>query len=285
MRLVAESRGSIEKERFHRLYRLQEAVEFYQGLSPEDKQEVVKALHKAPLPKDDTSKLLESDISEGLEEMSSTEGTLEVLSPELDIPQLRSSYLPLAPHKLAAHFRALYVSHKASVAKSVWIDRTAVAPEQTPTERPTVAAEDKQNSVTKNQHNLAVQEEILWRKIDNSLTSQTLIPDLGQTATNLLNGLVRRSHVLFSSFDRRVNKPGRIVYDESKEILQAMGIPCVDATGAVEAEGLASAMVLEGYADYVGSEDTVRYCMYYFGPPLIFYSWIYRMSWFTEFLC
>jgi flap endonuclease-1 len=45
-----------------------------------------------------------------------------------------------------------------------------------------------------------------------------------------------------------------------------MGIPCIDAIGAIEGEALASSMVLGGLADYVASEDTVgplfiRFCI------------------------
>ncbi|KAF8884901.1 PIN domain-like protein [Gymnopilus junonius] len=198
-------------------------------------------------------------VEQAEEETPLTVGDEGSLAP-LDISQLPRSYLPPSPNKLAAQFRDLYLGHKASVAKFVWVDRATAQL----TEPPDAVIEDKQNEVTKNQHNLAMEEEELWSKLAKSLAFPT--PDLRQIAENYLTDLVRRSQVLFSSFDRRVNKPQKTTYDQSMDILRAMGIPCIEATGAVEAEGLASAMVLEGHADFVGSEDTD---VLVYGVPLL----------------
>jgi flap endonuclease-1 len=60
------------------------------------------------------------------------------------------------------------------------------------------------------------------------------------------------------SFLRRTQIPTDQTYQERKEILQAMGIPCIDAADATEAEALASAIVHQGLADFVASENAVR---------------------------
>jgi len=58
----------------------------------------------------------------------------------------------------------------------------------------------------------------------------------------------------------------KITYEESKDILRAMGVPCVESTGPYEAEALASSLVLNGCADYVASEDTD---VLIYGAPLL----------------
>ena len=42
-----------------------------------------------------------------------------------------------------------------------------------------------------------------------------------------------------------------------KEIIRAMGVPCVETDGPFEAEALAASIVIHGQADFVASEDTV----------------------------
>jgi flap endonuclease-1 len=69
--------------------------------------------------------------------------------------------------------------------------------------------------------------------------------------------LTRTSSVMYDSYQKRTNTPTARNYDECREIIQAMGILCIDASG-VEAEALASSLVMNGFADYVASEDTVR---------------------------
>jgi flap endonuclease-1 len=95
---------------------------------------------------------------------------------------------------------------------------------------------------------------------------------LSELVEEELGALVDRSHTMSASFQRRTNIPNSDTYRESKEIPTAMGIQCINATGAIEGEGLASSMVLRGLADYVASEDTVRpasirfYVFNYIGP-------------------
>jgi len=109
--------------------------------------------------------------------------------------------------------------------------------------------------MTKAQHQLTVEEHNLWDQLATSLASPPLV--LSDLIEEELGTLVDRSHTMSISFQRRTNFPNSDTYNESKEILTAMGISCIDATGAIEAEALASSMVLGGLADYVASEDTV----------------------------
>ena len=82
-----------------------------------------------------------------------------------------------------------------------------------------------------------------------------------ETVQDDLNSLEERSSQISQSYDKRSNPPTLETYEECKEIIKAMGVPCVESVGAHEAEALAASLVLNGHADYVASEDTVRYLM------------------------
>lgn len=69
--------------------------------------------------------------------------------------------------------------------------------------------------------------------------------------------LAERSNTISESYARRSNPPTVQTYEESREILRAMGVPCIESEGPFEAEALASSLVIHGVADYVASEDTV----------------------------
>lgn len=76
-----------------------------------------------------------------------------------------------------------------------------------------------------------------------------------------LDALTNRSEVVADSYQRRMCVPTKNTYSESREILEAMGVPCYEIEGEHEGEALASSLVLRGLADYVVSEDSVRiYC-------------------------
>ncbi|KAG2154282.1 PIN domain-like protein [Suillus bovinus] len=79
---------------------------------------------------------------------------------------------------------------------------------------------------------------------------------LADAPETVLATLAEKSSVLSESYARRSNPPTTQTYEESKEILQAMGVPCIESEGPFEAEALASSLVIHGIADYVASEDT-----------------------------
>ncbi|KAG8715904.1 hypothetical protein FRC11_013407 [Ceratobasidium sp. 423] len=68
--------------------------------------------------------------------------------------------------------------------------------------------------------------------------------------------LEEQSGLMAASFARRANPPTSLTYAESRLILEAMGIPCIESSLPYEAEALACSLVLNGLADFVGSEDT-----------------------------
>jgi flap endonuclease-1 len=93
---------------------------------------------------------------------------------------------------------------------------------------------------------------------------------LTDTPVTALTMLAERSNTISESYARRSNPPTAQTYEESKEILRAMGVPCIDSEGPFEAEALASSLVIHGVADYVASEDTVwPSCKSMFEPLLI----------------
>ncbi|KAJ7485415.1 PIN domain-like protein [Mycena latifolia] len=109
-------------------------------------------------------------------------------------------------------------------------------------------------SMTKSQIQLTADEAKLWEKLASS-ASDTDSPET-ESPEETLSVLSQRADLMSQSYQRRNNPPTTQTYDESKELLRAMGVPCMDTTGTYEAEALASSLVINGFADYVASEDT-----------------------------
>ncbi|KAJ7126101.1 PIN domain-like protein [Mycena epipterygia] len=109
-------------------------------------------------------------------------------------------------------------------------------------------------SMTKSQIQLTADEAKLWEEVV-SPASDSDSPE-SQSPNETLSALAYRAELMLESYRRRTSPPTTQTYDESKELLRAMGIPCMDTTGTYEAEALASSMVIKGVADYVASEDT-----------------------------
>ncbi|KAF7763969.1 hypothetical protein Agabi119p4_8506 [Agaricus bisporus var. burnettii] len=85
-------------------------------------------------------------------------------------------------------------------------------------------------------------------------------------AEDRLHVLASRSESIADSYQRRTYVPTKTTYMESREILEAMGIPCYEIQGEHEGEGVASSLVLQGMADYVVSEDTD---VLVYGAPIV----------------
>ncbi|KAJ1310004.1 hypothetical protein OPQ81_006760 [Rhizoctonia solani] len=68
--------------------------------------------------------------------------------------------------------------------------------------------------------------------------------------------LEEQSSLMAASYERRANPPTALTYAEARLILEAMGVPCIQSSLPYEAEALACSLVLNGLADFVGSEDT-----------------------------
>lgn len=122
----------------------------------------------------------------------------------------------------------------------------------------------------KKQYQLTLQEGKFW---DNFILTLSLEPEASalpvdmsdhETTADAVEGhqkilqdLTHKSNLISESYRICTNPPTRQTYAECKEILQAMGVSCINCDGPFEAEALASS--LNRYADYVASEDTVIY--------------------------
>ena len=107
--------------------------------------------------------------------------------------------------------------------------------------------------LSKNQQILTEEEGKLWNMLSESVVSG----GFPESVTKYAEDLEAKSCILSESYQRRTNPPTPRTYLESREILGAMGIPCIEPTGAFEGEALAVSLVVNGYADYVASEDMV----------------------------
>jgi hypothetical protein len=90
-----------------------------------------------------------------------------------------------------------------------------------------------------------------------TLDLQPPTPEELDTAQATLMSLAEKSSLISQSYERRNNPPTAQTYEECKEIIRALGVPCLDSDGPYEAEALAASLVINGHADYVASEDTV----------------------------
>ncbi|KAI0356104.1 PIN domain-like protein [Trametes cingulata] len=107
-------------------------------------------------------------------------------------------------------------------------------------------------ALSKSQHSLMMEEGKLWEQ----LASLDDLASIEDSITSLAESLEAKSSVLSESYARRTHPPTSETYEQSKEVLRAMGVPCVEPAGPYEAETLAASLVIHGYADYVASEDT-----------------------------
>jgi hypothetical protein len=163
------------------------------------------------------------------------------------------SFIPDAPpppgdEDIVSTLASLYLDYRKSISALV-----AIA---TPPRHPPLPVTDPDDTraeivMTKAQYQLTLEEGDFWDKL---LTTGGV--EVGDEA---LDNLARTSEMMSDSFNRRTSPPTAEVYNECKEVIRAMGLPCIDSAGAFEAEALASSMVLNGLADYVASEDTVSF--------------------------
>ncbi|KAJ3538865.1 hypothetical protein NMY22_g4988 [Coprinellus aureogranulatus] len=244
---LTAARGQLEGGRLHRLELLSSFIQSVPTLHPDTAQRSLKSLRDVS-PKDTT----DAAVQRALETLDSeaSDSSLSKLAVTEDV-------LPSAPSEVAGRaddLAALYYEFKQSLSQLVTINDEDAKPCMTNLQDST-AAEDREVEVlvTRAQAHLAVKEGDLWA----SLSHLSLDDEAGLYHLSTLAGeLVGESKGMSSSFERRTNLPTAATYRESREILEAMGIRCVESEGEIEAEGLASAMVLEGHADFVASEDT-----------------------------
>jgi hypothetical protein len=228
---------------------------------------------------------------------TSTSESVTVSLPDFDVrippiavsPQAQDILVPLIPsHNLPAMLASLYLDYRQSLPTLNALSATVARPD------PDALADSGDSDscaeyvMSKNQLQLTLEEGKFWdwlfaRSTSAPTPSSTeLEPELSPSddAQLTLALLQERSSSMFMSFQRRTNPPSKQTYNDCKEILHAMGVPCVDVDGEYEAEALAASLVLNGCADYVVSEDTV--C------PIPSHEnqvndWLhYRTSWYTK---
>ncbi|TFK49060.1 PIN domain-like protein [Heliocybe sulcata] len=170
---------------------------------------------------------LEGPEAQALEELVSTEEPESLICPA-DIPDaLGSLYLDYCRSVPALHSMV-----------------------SAPTPAPADAIEAEEDQVmSRNQQQLLIDEGNVWTSLSNEQG------DAVEEEQSLFS-LTERSMLISESYQKRTNPPTPKTYKESKLILRAMGVPCIDTEGPFEAEALACALVVAGHADYVASEDT-----------------------------
>ncbi|KAF8318401.1 PIN domain-like protein [Clavulina sp. PMI_390] len=104
-------------------------------------------------------------------------------------------------------------------------------------------------SLTRSQHEIALGESEIWDILAQSR------PDYDALRFQV-GELAARSEAVGQSYQRTSDLPKEETFAESKIMIEALGIPWIEAEGEYEAEGIASSLVKHGIADYVGSEDT-----------------------------
>ncbi|KAH8101131.1 PIN domain-like protein [Cristinia sonorae] len=141
---------------------------------------------------------------------------------------------------------AQYIQYQQSIPKLESLTNPLLAPSR--------AEVDSRDDyvMSKNQQQLTLDEGRFWEHLAGCSTSEEASTVMHTDITSL----ARKSYLISQSYERRTNPPTVETYEESKEILRAMGIPCIETGGPFEAEALASSLVLNGYADYVASEDS-----------------------------
>ncbi|KIY47416.1 PIN domain-like protein [Fistulina hepatica ATCC 64428] len=149
---------------------------------------------------------------------------------------------------------SLYQAYRATFSKLLFLSSPSLKPPDSAPET------DSDFAMSKAQYELTLEEGRFWELVASSS------PKSSAEVETVLRDVVEKSATMAQSYDRRCNPPTTSTYQECREIVCAMGIPCIETDGPYEAEALASALVLSGYADYVASEDTD---VLVYGAPLL----------------
>ncbi len=109
---------------------------------------------------------------------------------------------------------------------------------------------------TPRQTALTAEEEILQQQLlavvaDSPASSEDLL-DLRRS----LDDLEVRAKAVAATHERSLDTPSEDDHLEVRELLHVLGVPIVEAPVPYEAEGVASALVHAGLADWVGTEDS-----------------------------
>lgn len=295
-RRVSNARGKMEVERLSRLTKLTPLITSYESLSEEEKAEVAISLQKItkdlptePRRIDEISPDLEVDspntqpddpcgytdvpsatngpplsvtrddcVGSALDEVTpdpmspaiTTESADSELPPTQTTADLSEGYPTRSPNRVSSMLATLYSSFLASARQmgSLLSPRTVL---------PRPEEQDDETKVTQElsqaQRRLVAEEESIWKWLSETTREGGIERDVSSSARELED----KSAKILTSYERRNNPPTSEVYDQSRIILRAMGVPCIITKGGVEGEALAAAIVRDGLAHYVASEDTV----------------------------
>ncbi|SJK98592.1 uncharacterized protein ARMOST_01860 [Armillaria ostoyae] len=140
---------------------------------------------------------------------------------------------------------SLFHNFRSSIPKLASLNKAS--PEEAPINE---SEERTEVFMTKGQYELTLEEGKVWGNL-------AVVDESEETSmADEVFKIYQKSTVMFESYARRTRPPTAQNYIECREILEAMGIACVESEGPYEAEALACALVSHGFADYVASEDT-----------------------------
>lgn len=88
-----------------------------------------------------------------------------------------------------------------------------------------------------------------------SVDAEDLPGELGRLHMSAL-GLAAFAQSVAITYDTSLSTPSAEDHRQTRELLEVMGVPLLEAEPPYEAEGVASAMAAAGLVDYVGTEDT-----------------------------
>ena len=267
-------RGAMETQRLSRLTQLTLLVTSYESLSQGQRAEVATSLQNIVKDFPADQHRIDKVTSAWVEDSSDTQpddlwGYAETHSApsSLTIPTEPADSEPPPTQTMAdqaegslvhsstpvsSMLATLYSSFLASVQQM----GTLLSPR---TVLPRPGEQDDETKVTQElsqaQRRLVMEEESIWKQLSEVARGEETEGGVSFLARELED----KSTKIVTSYERRNNPPTRKVYTQCRTILRAMGVPCIDTKGGVEGEALAAAIVQDGLADYVASEDTVSF--------------------------
>ncbi|KAL0959955.1 hypothetical protein HGRIS_011619 [Hohenbuehelia grisea] len=191
-------------------------------------------------------------------------GELPLVETMRDIYSLPSSYPDTDSETISSETLSIQpVPDVVEVLASFYSDYRKSIPKVTAVRPEPFLTEESDDVSSKHQTQLTTEEGKFWDDLVDHFAST---PSVASSPTDepvdtpvplsRLATLAEKSRLMSTSYERRLNLPTSETYADSREILAAMGIPCIETTGPYEAEALASSLVRNGYADFVASEDT-----------------------------
>lgn len=109
---------------------------------------------------------------------------------------------------------------------------------------------------TPRQETLSIDELALYSLIFDSSDAPVSAEETVDLGQQVLDDIITRAATVRETYVGSLNVPQEKDHAACRDLLRVMGVPIVIAKIPYEAEGLASALVLRGQADFAGSEDS-----------------------------